>query len=77
MFPTWSDWNISYTRKGLRKKRTKTFLRYLVYFAAIAGAVNLQRRGQTAAGVKALLRSYARKLLFIGAGTLQKAAEKV
>jgi hypothetical protein len=77
MFPTWSDWDISYTRKGLLKKRAKTFLRYFMYFAFISGVVKLQRRGQDVASVGSLLKSYARKVLFMGAGALQKAGEKV
>lgn len=76
MFPTWSDWQITYTSKGLAKKRTKTALRYLAYAAAIAAIIRL-RRNNNGQSVKDLLKAYVRQALLTGAVVLQAVGSKV
>ena len=77
MFPTWSDWDILYTRKGLIKKRVKSLLRVLVYFSAIAGFVSLRRHGKGPADVKAMLRKFLRYAILKASGVLQRTGEKI
>lgn len=74
MFPTWSDWNITYTSRGLAKKRAKTTLRYLAYITAIVGIVRLRRNGHN---VKDMLKAYARQALLTGGVVLQTVGSKV
>ena len=77
MFPTWSDWDITYTRKALiRSKATKT-LRILAIVATIMGIARLRKNGQGVADVKELLKGYVRRALLTGAGVLQIAGSKV
>jgi hypothetical protein len=74
MFPTWSDWDITYTSKGLAKRRVKTTLRYLAYIAAIVGFIRLRRSGET---VKDVLKGYVRQAFLTGASALQAVGSKV
>ena len=76
MFPTWSDWQITYTSKGLAKKRAKTALRYTAYAAAIAGIIRL-RGAKNGESIKELLRAYVRQALLTGAVVLQAVGSKV
>jgi hypothetical protein len=76
MFPTWSDWQITYTSKGLAKKRAKSALRYLAYAAAIAGIIRL-RRAKNGASVKDMLKAYVRQALLTGGMVLQVVGSKV
>ena len=71
MFPTWSDWSISYTRQGTLKKRTKAFVRSLIFLALFSGALKLGRNGKNWTSIKPLLQSYVKTALFVGAGALQ------
>lgn len=76
MFPTWSDWQITYTSKGLAKKRAKSALTYLAYAAAIAGIICL-RRAKNGASVKDMLKTYVRQALLTGGMVLQVVGSKV
>jgi hypothetical protein len=76
MFPTWSDWEITYTSKGLAKKRAKAALRYLAYAAAIAGIIQL-RKDRNGQRLKDLLKGYVRQALLTGAVVLQTIGSKV
>ena len=77
MFPTWSDWDIAYTAKGLAQRRLKKFLRVLAVVGTIAGVVRLRRSGLGKEDLKAILKSYVRTALFTAAGVLQIAGNKV
>jgi hypothetical protein len=77
MFPTWSDWDITYTPKGLAKRRVKKTLQTLAVVGAIIGITSLRKRGLGRDGVKALLQGYVRSALFTGAGILQTMGQKV
>jgi hypothetical protein len=76
MFPTYSDWDITYTTKGLAKKRAKTTLRYLAYLAAIVGIIRL-RRNSNGGSMKDIIKGYVRQALLTGAFVLQVAGSKV
>ena len=76
MFPTWSDWDIKYTRKGLLKKSALTLLKSLALVAFIIGIIKERQHGLVPRS-KAYLRGVARTLLVSGASILQVAANKV
>jgi len=77
MFPTWSDWDITYTSKGLLKKRAKTMLTYLACVLAIPSILSLRRNTRSVECVKALLKEYIRQALLKGADILQVAGSKL
>ena len=76
MFPTWSDWNISYTRKGQIKRSVKKVLNVVALTAMIVGGVRL-RRSLQGRSFMALLKVYIRMVFMAGAGLLQTAASKI
>src|SRR5277367_874150 len=55
MFPRYSDWDLTYTRKGLIKYRLLQSLAYLATFSTILGIVWSFRAGK--AGSKVAIRS--------------------
>lgn len=77
MFPTWSDWDITYTSKGLAKKRTRTILRSLALVATIVGIIRMRNNGIGRDNIKALLQSYVRYALLGGASVLQAVSRKI
>jgi hypothetical protein len=76
MFPTWSDWDITYTRKGQAKKSAMKVLNTLALVAVIVGGVKLRRMLQ-GRNLMALLKTYIRVTFMAGAGLLQTAASRV
>jgi hypothetical protein len=76
MFPTWNDWNISYTRKGQAKKSAKRALNIVALAALIIGGVRL-RRDLQGMSLVALFKAYIRMTFLTGAGLLQTAANRV
>lgn len=76
MFPTFSDWDITYTTKGLIKKRARTAIRYLTYLAAIISIISL-RRNSNGRSVNDILKGYVRQALMTGALVLQVAGSKI
>ncbi|KAL2067282.1 hypothetical protein VTL71DRAFT_1706 [Oculimacula yallundae] len=76
MFPTWNDWDIQYTRKGLVKKSALTLLKSLALVVMILGIIK-QKQDGLLPKTKAYLRRVARTLLFGGAGVLQVAGNKL
>lgn len=59
MFPTWSDWNIKYTRKGIIKRGVVQVVRVVALLAAITGAYQYRAgrlRGASLASVGNVLR---------------------
>jgi hypothetical protein len=77
MFPTWSDWDISYTRQGALKKRKMAVLRSVVLLGLVFGAWKLGKSGQNLATIKQILKSYVRRALLVGAGIMQIAGGKL
>jgi hypothetical protein len=77
MFPTWSDWDITYTSRGLAKKRFNLFLRILALVGTVSAIIRLRRSGMDRAGVKELLKGYVRTSLLTGAGVLQLISNKI
>jgi cation diffusion facilitator CzcD-associated flavoprotein CzcO len=76
MFPTWSDWDIKYTRKGLVKKSAKKTLRTLAIIAAIFGIVRL-RRNTANRSLRDILEEYTRLALLRGGNLLEATGHKV
>ena len=76
MFPTYSDWDITYTKKGLAKKRVKTTFRYLAYLATIVGIIRLRRNGNGRT-VKDIIKGYVKQALLTSALVLQVTGSKV
>lgn len=74
MFPTWSDWDITYTTKGLLKKRIKTLLSLLTYAAGIAGLYRLRKAGFAISDLPDLMRTLLRLSLLSVAKGAQKLA---
>jgi hypothetical protein len=76
MFPTWSDWDISYTRKGRIRKSARTLLRTVALVGLIVGSVRL---GQNLQGrsMMTFLKANIRMAFLAGAGFLQTAASRV
>lgn len=77
MFPTWSDWDITYTSKGLAKKRFNLFLRVLALVGTVSAIIRIRRTGLDRSGVKELLKGYVRTSLLTGAGVLQLVSSKI
>lgn len=75
MFPTWSDWSISYTHQGASKKRRKAIFRSLVFLTLFSGAVRLGLSGKNWTSIKPVLRRHIKKVLLVSAGSIQKIGE--
>ena len=52
MFPTWSDWNIQYTKKGLAKKRSRQATKTIALALGIIGGYRLYQSGLSAQDLK-------------------------
>lgn len=76
MFPTWNDWDIKYTRKGLLKKSAITLLKTVAFVALILGIVK-QRQHGLLPRARAYLRGVVKTVLFDGAGLLQVVGNKL
>ena len=76
MFPTWSDWDIMYTRKGQVKRSVKKALNVVALAAMIIGGVRLRRNLQ-GKNLIALLKAYVRMAFLTGAGMLQTVASRI
>jgi len=56
MFPTWSDWNIDYTSKGIMKRRIWQALRVLMVVVSIVLGYQARRSGHSLGYFKELYR---------------------
>ncbi|KAF2869690.1 hypothetical protein BDV95DRAFT_608531 [Massariosphaeria phaeospora] len=56
VFPKWNDWNVAYTKKGVRRQRRTRALRLLALALAIVGIRSFRRSGLGLADVSAFLR---------------------
>lgn len=61
MFPTWSDWNINYTRKGIWKRRIVLALRVVTTCAMIIGAYRYNNGAQDWKLMKSIWRNSLRR----------------
>ena len=77
MFPTWSDWDIKYTAKGLLKQRVKKSIGILALVGAIIAFIRLRKNPPSVADLKALLRNYVKCSLLTGANILQVVETKL
>lgn len=71
MFPTWNDWQISYTHQGKLRRRRKAFFRSLIFLSLFSGALKLSWNGHNWTSLKAPLKAYIKKVLLIAAAALQ------
>lgn len=76
MFPTWSDWDITYTRKGQVKRSVKKVLNVVALAAMIVGGVRLRRKLEGKSLI-ALFKAYIRVAFLTGAGLLQTVASRI
>lgn len=76
MFPAWSDWDITYTRKGKVKRSVKKVLNVVALAAIIVGGVRLRRKLQGKSLI-ALFKAYIRVAFLTGAGLLQTVASRI
>jgi hypothetical protein len=76
MFPTWSDWDIEYTKKGQTKRSAKKVLNIVALAAMIVGGVRLRRNLQGRSLI-ALLKAYIRMTFLAGSGLLQTFASRI
>ncbi len=59
-FPTWSDWNIEYTSKGIAKSRRTKMIRILMVSLAFVMTYKVRKSGKS---VKVLMRTFLQNLL--------------
>ena len=76
MFPTWSDWDITYTRKGQVKRSVKKVLNVVALAAMIVGGVRLRLKLQGKSLIT-LFKAYIRLAFITGAGLLQTVASRI
>ncbi|KAH7080295.1 hypothetical protein BKA63DRAFT_240273 [Paraphoma chrysanthemicola] len=57
-FPKWSDWNIVYTRKGIRNNRRRSATRVLATVLAIVGAYRFRQSGLGVKDLKTVLQKF-------------------
>ena len=77
MFPTWSDWNLKYTKKGLVKRRAKMTISYLAIFSAVYALIYLRRNGKALNDFKVILKEYVRLALLSGVNLLQMIEKRI
>ncbi|KAF1972879.1 FAD/NAD(P)-binding domain-containing protein [Bimuria novae-zelandiae CBS 107.79] len=53
-FPTWSDWDITYTKQGIARKRRDLFVRVVAITAIVVGAYRARQNGVNLRDVKGL-----------------------
>lgn len=75
MFPTWSDWNITYTRKGLVKRGAKRLMRILLFMAVVSAFRLWRRHGLESA--KGAMRNIVKVALLNGADVLHRSSKQV
>jgi len=77
MFPKYSDWDVTYTSKGLAKRKVKSILKYLTYILAIGGLYRAKKNGYKLKDILALIKGYLRAAMMVAAGSLQGVAAKI
>lgn len=77
MFPTWSDWDITYTPKGLAKRKFTKVLQVFAVVGTLLGAIRLRQSGLSKDALKATLKGFFRTSLLSMANILQNAGSKV
>ena len=77
MFPKWSDWNISYTTKGLWKQRIKRILALAAFAATIVGAFRLRQSGMSIKSLPGQLQQFVRSTVLQVLGMLRYGIELV
>lgn len=50
MFPKWGDWDIQYTRQGLRRQRIKQMMKLVAFVSFIAGLFSVRKQPLTSLG---------------------------
>ena len=47
MFPRWNDWNISYTSKGIRRRRVRRIIEVIAVAVMVLRLSQLRQKGYT------------------------------
>jgi hypothetical protein len=76
MFPTWKDWNLSYTRKGTLKKWTKSTMMVLAFGLAFLDQFQKRSKG-VGLGANELVTEWFKKVLLGVASLSVKAQQKI
>ena len=63
MFPKWSDWNIAYTSKGLRKQRLRATLKTLACLFALIAVYRARKTGMTVSSLAGSAKGTAKWML--------------
>ena len=77
MFPTWSDWDLKYTKKGYAKLVGKRFIKLLALIATVSVALRLRQKGQGMEDAKVFLLRNIREVISTGTNVLQSAGKKL
>ena len=81
MFPKWSDWDFSYTKKGLMKQQAKQqakqALQLCALVAVIVGLYTLRKDGEGFGALPRLIRQMVRSSLLTVDGWLRQVVSKV
>jgi hypothetical protein len=76
MFPTWKDWDLTYTKKGRAKRAGMRVISIVTLVAAISGILRLRQATQ-GRGVRGVLADASREVLLRGSTLLQRASTKL
>lgn len=74
MFPTWSDWDFKYTRKGLFKKSVSAAVKSI---ALLAMLYTIGKQKQKGMGLRAQMRSVVQHVMWTCSALLKAAGNKV
>lgn len=67
MFPKWSDWDIQYTRQGLRRVRIKQMMKLVTFVFFIAGFFSIRKQPLTSLrGIPNALKQVIKLILRVG-----------
>lgn len=75
MFPKWSDWNITYTKRGLLKLYLQHGLRVLAAFVLLIGGWRARQRGLKVTDLRAALKHVVEAVIDNGIGLLSNAKQ--
>jgi len=78
MFPKWSDWNLKYTSKGIRKTRTNALLKFMTCAILITGIIKARKANVTSfVDISQMIKGYLSDALLMTASTLQTICSKI
>ncbi|KAF2842322.1 putative flavin-binding monooxygenase [Patellaria atrata CBS 101060] len=73
MFPTWNDWDIKYTKKGIRKQKLRKSAEILAFTLALLAVYNARQQGLGIFDIKRLCVRFASSVIQRGRRVLEAA----